>query len=483
MLSPSSEVWKNLTYTPRHRVFYALLPLAALHSFACYAPALTITQPGLYTLGEDITFSPGAADSIISIQSSDVTLDLGGRSVIQGNATASVNGISISAGLQRITIKNGAIRGVTGRGVFVDCNTQVNNLTISGILFDTCQSRGISFEGAAIVAACFITNCSFIDCLLPAAGDSILFLRGVGCVVKDITIETISFGMTGAKTIINLDLMAYGLFENISIRAITTIGALTILGSFAGANRSNIFKNIYSFECASSTSTFTCINLASGGSSSSMFINCWAQSQLNSGGNIIFCSANGISNPNLYLSCGVLGLPATVAGSQFTGFSFTNCSNQTLIDCLIERGAAAGDCSAYLFSGCTACQIIRCYAFNNSSGAANSVAGFGLDSTCTKCVLRDCIAANNTGGIVARGYFISGTEGIYDGNAAYQNNATVSVGYTQGGLTNTYLRNVALRNGTTGANQFAAFGVNQQQVFSLAASNSLTVPWTNVGLV
>lgn len=124
-----------------------LIPLV---SVPCYAPAFTITSPGYYKLGDDITFSPGGADSIIAIQASNVTLDLGGRIIEQGNATAGVDGIALSAGLSNVIIRNGTIRNVTNRGIFVDSNgASSSQIVISDIVFDTCQSRGISFEDAA----------------------------------------------------------------------------------------------------------------------------------------------------------------------------------------------------------------------------------------------------------------------------------------------------------------------------------------------
>src|SRR6516162_5567665 len=75
---------------------------------------MTISKPGIYTLGNFIVSRPAGSTSIINIISSDVVLDLNGYVVSQGNATASVDGIAINSGLTDIIIKNGTIRSLTG---------------------------------------------------------------------------------------------------------------------------------------------------------------------------------------------------------------------------------------------------------------------------------------------------------------------------------------------------------------------------------
>lgn len=462
-----------------NKIFYSLVAVVALFlsTHSCVAPALTLNQPGHYTLGEDITFSPIAADSIISIESSDVTLDLGGWSIIQGNATAGVNGISIAEGLERVSVMNGTIRNVTGIGIVINnLVTPQKNLIIREILFDGCQSRGISSTNVLPllpIQKIRIENCSFTECLLPATGDSIIFLSATRSVFKNIYIANQSVAI-GNKTLFNAGVTLSSIDSILVERFIAT-------GSLIGFNSNNIaaslIKNSSFFLLSGSTTTV--FNVLS---NNNMYINCIAQST-DAINNCSFFSVAG-TDPDIFIGCVSNGMVSS--SGIINGFDFANASNQTLIDCIIERASAsAGNCTPYRFVNCVNCQLIRCYAFNNrATGATSDMSGFSLD-TCTGCLLRDCIAANNAAGQTARGYFFNaGTENNIDNNAAYRNTGTTaSVGFTVGSATNSFLRNIALRNGVVLANQFAGFAATQRNVQNINATNSLTQAWTNVGLI
>jgi parallel beta-helix repeat protein len=89
-----------------------------------------ISQPGSYYLTGNIT---GAADKNgISIQASDVTIDLNGFALISGGGT-SVRGIDVPADQKNISIRNGTVRGWTRGGVRADSgrNTLAEKLRLS----------------------------------------------------------------------------------------------------------------------------------------------------------------------------------------------------------------------------------------------------------------------------------------------------------------------------------------------------------------
>lgn len=78
----------------------------------------TITTPGIYQLSSDIIFNPTTSGTAaITINTSNVTLDLQGFSLIQNNSTSETIGIECKFNTSDITIRNGAIVGVTGSGV------------------------------------------------------------------------------------------------------------------------------------------------------------------------------------------------------------------------------------------------------------------------------------------------------------------------------------------------------------------------------
>lgn len=449
-----------------------------LNSAWCFAPALTLTTPGHYTLGEDITFSPGAADSIISILSSDVTLDLGGWSIIQGNATAGVNGISVASGLQRVTIKNGTIRNVTGNGIFINSAVFSSEIVISDLVFDSCQTSGISTGVSPI--QCLIERCSFIECILPATGTSLIFLSAINSVVRNIIIENSSTA-TGNKSLLELT-TARCLIENVTVNSFATTGIVT--GVSSSSVLSNCIFNTINFNFLNGTNGVNCFSHSGG---STIFLNCRCSGAL-SVGNVNFFSTTSATS-NLYIGCIATGLRST--GGNASGFNITGSSADSFIDCIVHlasaSSAASVTCSPYLLTNCSQCELIRCYALNNTSpSGTNSMSAFTISGTGGLCVLRDCIAANNTASGLVRGYFLDGatTQSTLDNNAAYYNIGVAgSVGFTLGNSINAFLRNVAIRNGTVLANQFAAFPTTQRNVQNINATNSLTQAWTNVGLI
>jgi hypothetical protein len=462
--------------------------LALFIALPCCAPALILDQPGHYTLGEDIIFSPGVADSIISIQANDVTLDLGGWSVIQGNATANVDGITIAPGLQRVTVTNGRIRNITGRGIFVNTSTQPDLLEFSHLEFENCQTQGISFEGTSSASRCTISDCNFTNCLLPAGGSTILRLVCVSSVIRNITVNTKPGGglASGIRNLITIVALVNCIIENIHFSSFSSTDALRIFSVTGLIIEANIFRNISCNGCVSIGSTFTFFDQPSGtGLTGCLFSNITLTNFILNSNTVTFFNINGATSENLFIGCAVE--QAIASTGQAFGFRFTSCTNQILIDCIASGiRASAGNCTPFSLTSCTNCDLIRCYSLNNTTnGGGSSIAGFLID-TSIGCLLRDCIASTNTAsaGLCRGFFFVGGSDHLVDNNAAYRNTgSTVAVGFTQGSATNAFLRNVAIRNGTTLANQFAAFAVKQNNVQNINSTNSLTQAWTNVGLI
>ena len=130
------------------------LPLLADEGRIPVYGVTTISQPGHYILTRDI---PSGSSTAITISSSDVTLDLGGRTITRTlGATAAVQ---ISAGFRDVVVKNGRIRGgVTGVYYNSGSRTRVRieNLDIDG------ASYGIRLVGVEEVEikGCRISNAS-----------------------------------------------------------------------------------------------------------------------------------------------------------------------------------------------------------------------------------------------------------------------------------------------------------------------------------
>lgn len=152
-----------------------------------YAPFMTITQAGDYDLSADTSYSPGSTnDTIIQISTSNVSINLGGHTISQGNLTAGLSGITVNPNLTNIRIQNGYIQNITGTGVGI--GQGCSRITIDDITTFSCDSRGINISGIinAPIKNCLIKNCSLLNCCQTAAGDNVLTLSHcVNLQVKD----------------------------------------------------------------------------------------------------------------------------------------------------------------------------------------------------------------------------------------------------------------------------------------------------------
>jgi hypothetical protein len=129
---------------------------------------LTITQPGVYYLTRDIT--GGASEFGIRIESSDVTVDLGGFT-LRGGANPG-NGIEVVQPHLNVAIRDGSVRnwfaGIVG-GAYGRID-HVSTLTNSGIGMSVqahsdildCQSSGNGGQGIlvnfSVVRGCTVTD-------------------------------------------------------------------------------------------------------------------------------------------------------------------------------------------------------------------------------------------------------------------------------------------------------------------------------------
>ena len=437
----------------------------------CFAPALTITAPGLYELGDNITFSPSVADSIISIQTSDVTLDLGGRILDQINTTTGVDGISVASGLSNIIIRNGSIRNVTNRGIFVDTSTaNTARLTISDLVFTNCQNRGISFEGGFNAENCIIDHCQFINCTLSATGDFVInlasgttqnsrisdiFIGNEGtpaipggaralirtgglarsCVFQDILAEEINASAVNVTGFLAAGQFITNLVENVRFSSLNTGAANTYIGfSLQSITATNSFINCNSSRCSAGTASHFSLT---GVPSNNLFTSCIAQGVSSSNqfdgfnlgtstNSLLFnctvavCASGGTgplngftlgttaTGGNLFLNCIVEG--CTAGGtSPFNGFVLSTHANSNFIDCIVQNCTTTVACTPFSLTSGTRCALIRCNALNNSStsGVAANAYNGFSFSVCNLCSARDCFAIGGGGNNTGRGFLVS----------------------------------------------------------------------------
>lgn len=103
------------------------------------ASGIVISTPGTYTLAGNMTWTPSATTtSAISIQSSNVVLDLAGYTVtaVITDPSAQNTGVFVASGqLENITIKNGTLSAFTEYGIQARqiCGLNISGITVSGL--------------------------------------------------------------------------------------------------------------------------------------------------------------------------------------------------------------------------------------------------------------------------------------------------------------------------------------------------------------
>jgi len=139
-----------------------------------------ITTSGTYQLSQNILFSPSGAANAITINASNVLLDLQCYSIEQGNLQAGVNGVDIAATFSNITIVNGSIVGMTGDGIQV--TSGINpllpnaNITISDVQLIGNAQHGIFFNGSSLSPIVNI-SCNGLELILNGTGISSNFVN------------------------------------------------------------------------------------------------------------------------------------------------------------------------------------------------------------------------------------------------------------------------------------------------------------------
>jgi len=137
-----NQTWTQLNQILQNQGCVATIITAAQVGTTGY----TINQPGTYILADNILFAPAiAGSSAITINASNVTLDLGCYGITQINATADVNGIEVNA-QSNVNILNGSISSMTGDGIFVAAGS--SNISVLTVSILTSQ-RGVVIDGTS----------------------------------------------------------------------------------------------------------------------------------------------------------------------------------------------------------------------------------------------------------------------------------------------------------------------------------------------
>ncbi|HEX2977584.1 MAG TPA: hypothetical protein VHO47_00470 [Candidatus Babeliales bacterium] len=425
--------------------FVALLAISILNfCWPAGATELTISQPGMYLLGDAITSSPAGADNIINITSSDVVLDLGGYVISQANATANVAGIVVNPSLNDIVIRNGTIRNVTGTGIVLTSTDA--RIRISNILFENCASAGMTADGSAgSINDIELTQCRFYGC--SSTGTNVILWNNVNrSSIANCIIDGTS--NTSLLTCLNVRNCTASSFIDITIQNNSSSG--DFIGVDENICASNYFSNVINRNNRNTGNNFG----FSTRSTASIYNNCLVIQ--NSATNILRSFNISGSLSTIFRQCQAVN---SGGASNVTGFredGLISVQSNIYLDSLVNTLTSPNSVEGFQLNG-TGCIVGRCVASNNSGVSASGATGLNA----RRCIIFDSILSRNIGS--------GGTTGF---------GVTDSVP-TTGDL---YYRNVAFNNNVA---QFTpALGFPQTIPASPATQflNGITQPWTNLAV-
>lgn len=419
-------------------IFYSFL----IFGFASlFSGDFVITTSGYYTIGSPLLSVQGAGQTSIVITVSNVTLDLGGT-MIQGNNSANLTGITVNAGLHNVVIRNGIVAGFNGNGISIGAGCQV--VILQDLIIDSCTLRAIDAvgTGASLLQDLTIKNCVVSNCSTGAAADFI----------------------------VNLDNCTNANIDGLNIN-LTTNAALPISALRFNSCSASIAKNVV--IASNSASVFRGVFIT-GASQRLFFKDVVIQNNTATGA----ADGNGVSfygfaldgtasaNGNIFQDCIVrLNTGTAAAGGQVTPFDLrTNVSANIFQRCIVEGNIAAS----------TALPTIS---INTSAG-------------CVRNVFQDCVVNANSqiGGQAYTGIVLNGANfQILDRCIVSNNTSTASLGtgiLFTGAANDNQIRNcqVYKNQGSTNANSFGirviVGSVRNLFTSNISYDNAITAPGT-----
>lgn len=417
----------------------------------------SITQTGIYVLGDNLASTPLGAGNIVNITSSDVVLDLNNEVIFQTNAVASVDAIVVNAGLTNVTIKNGTIRQVTGQGIVI--NSSCSNIRLQNVTLENCGLRGINFAGAAApnqIIDSFIDGCTVRNCANGAAGDFGLWLQQVSKTkITNCVFDGIGSGSTVAGTVvvaIEADNCASLNFDTIQIAGCISP---VVTGVRLNPASNCAFTNCLFMQSSGNTATGVFGFRLSGASVANVFQNCTVLNNTNV--SVGFNPDNSTAANNLFLGCNVLGNTGTTL--PFIGFSLQ--ATGMLLDCnSAANSTTSGTCFGYQLNAANNGLLLRCVGNNNTSTATVAV-GLNIIGASATWVINLCQFSNNLGNVAANSFGVRIVSGV----------------------TNLFTQNVAFNNRTTAANQLNGVPAGSQTAANSTTLATPTVPWTNMQII
>lgn len=431
---------KTLTNNATTPGTFNLLPATFIRQRNLTTATYVISNPGVYCLAENISFSPATGIPAISITASNVVLDFQGYSITQTNATANVDGITIASAASDIMVSNGRLSSFTRNGILTGNN--LNRIAFQDLTITNCASQAISSVGAASPRndSLYINNCIITAC------NSILIQNW-----NNVFLNTVSVAQSTATT-----------------GAISFNTCADIIGS--------------KIVCNNSTSASSFIGLSLNTISGAQFGNCAMIS--NAGGTaassgVFIAASSGITFDKAYI------LNNSATSGDLAGFLIDG-DKCVFTNCVVAGGSSAGNVYGFRINNTSAKSTIikDSFIYNNiSSGVAAVANGISLGANIAQSLFAGNIihSQSNTGGGTATGITFTSSAASVDNmffNNTVFNNLTTGINYTNGGGSTQFVKNLSTRNATNYSAGLIAGSVQTSALNQIAVN--LTCPWVNI---
>lgn len=428
---------------------------ALLYAAPTSAATQNISAPGLYALAADIVGNDATANTgTITINASNITLDLNGHTVSQGSGiSANVHGIECAAGVHDVVIKNGIIRDVSGNGIRI--NDGCANITLDNLTIIDCASGHILASGSGVseITGLIIQHCSFTE-TGTSIPDMLITLTQCNSVLLDeIVIQDISSQSDTLSALLINDCSGIRI-TNCIINGIS-------VGSFAGITISSSV-NTALVNCAvqnSQANNDSCIGyVIQNGSNGTALTGCTAH-DLNATTSATECAGFTCDDTTgcTFSQCSVRSVIATAPNAIAYGFKITDSNHVVQKQCsasLVQTTGSATIAYGILWSNVAYCALIE--SICDSTRAATQAFGM-LATTISESELNSNQFLNTIGGTLQRGLrVVSATRCLFT-------------------------RNIAFRNGTNATQQIEGLPSGTTD-FNTATGNisSIGSPWTNL---
>lgn len=387
-----------------------------------------ISTSGSYAIQNIIVSSQPTNGTSIVIESSNVHLDLRGNSVI-GNSNANLTGIFIAPNLANVIIRGGNIFGFSGNGVTISAGCQ--RIFLEDLVIDSCGLRGINCLGISsepirdlIIRNCIVSNCSSDTTLSDFSVDL------ENCINANIKGLDINLTNNSALTIRSLNLSACSssilkkinitnntapiyigvnvtvgsqrlLLKDINVEANTaTIDGLTAFNIDGGILANGIICQncISSFNSAANIfNGFLITDTVVG----SIFDGCIIEGNTAAGvtlstGFQLSNAVTGANSRNIFKNC-VVNLNTSTGTAPFRGFLMTSVNFQILNNCIASNNktsSAAAGCAGIQSTSSSDCLIDSCQLFGNRGGTNGNSNGITLGASSRMLCTRNISYAN-----------------------------------------------------------------------------------------